>query len=293
MRAAIDIGSNTVHLLVGEVADGKVEVALQVVRTTRLGEGCKNQTLLDLPMERTVHALADFQEILQEHGMIEPPRIVATSAIREAKNAGVLLERILAVTGWRVQTISGEQEAMLSFRGASSLLPQSENALVVDLGGGSTEFITGGGGQFFAESIPLGIVRVAQEQLGVEAIRERIAPVRAHILAQRGVLPAEIIAVGGTATDVSAALLGVHTYARERVHGYALTAAALEAFKKELAPLAGNERRERYPILGERSELIIGGLDILLMILAEFGCEQFTVSDAGILDGLLLAGETI
>lgn len=98
----------------------------------------------------------------------------------------------------------------------------------------------------------------------------------------------KIIAVGGTATDISAALLGIRQYAREKVHGFRLTAAALTALKEELLPLTGGERWERYPILGERSEIIIGGLDILLLILSAFQIDGFTVSDAGILDGLLL-----
>lgn len=289
MRAAIDIGSNTVHLLMGEVKDGKVEVALQVVRTTRLGEGCKDRVLLDVSMDRTVNALADFQEILLDHGVTAPPKIVATSAIREAKNAGILLERILAKTGWQVKTISGEEEAMLSFTGATSLLPsQEESVMVVDIGGGSTEFICRSNGKIYAESIPLGIVRVAQEQLDAVEISARIAPIREKILAEKGVLPMKIIAVGGTATDISAALLGIRQYAREKVHGFRLTAAALTALKEELLPLTGGERWERYPILGERSEIIIGGLDILLLILSAFQIDGFTVSDAGILDGLLL-----
>lgn len=289
MRAAIDIGSNTVHLLVGEVKDGKVVVGLQVVRTTRLGEGCKDRVLLDVSMERTVNALADFQEVLLDHGVTEPPKIVATSAIREARNAGVLLERVLSKTGWQVKIISGEEEAMLSYRGATSLLADQEaSVVVVDIGGGSTEFICCSNEQIYAESIPLGIVRVAQEQLDQEMIRERVAAVRGKILRERGVLPREIIAVGGTATDVSAALLGICQYAREKVHGYQLTVPALSALKEELQPLTGGERWERYPILGERSEIIIGGLDILLAILEQFDCQQFTVSDAGILDGLLL-----
>lgn len=289
MRAAIDIGSNTVHLLMGEVKDGKVVVGLQVVRTTRLGEGCKDRVLLDVSMERTVNALADFQEILLDHGVTEPPKIVATSAIREAKNAGVLLERILAKTGWQVKTISGEEEAMLSFAGATSLLPdRDESVMVVDIGGGSTEFICCCSGKIYAESIPLGIVRVAQEQLDVAEIAARIGANREKILAEKGVLPTKIIAVGGTATDVSAALLGIRQYAREKVHGFRLTASALSTLKEELLPLTGGERWERYPILGERSEIIIGGLDILLQILSAFQCEAFTVSDAGILDGLLL-----
>ena len=290
MRAAIDIGSNTVHLLVGVVQEGKVNVSLQVVRTTRLGEGCKDRVLLDVSMERTVNALADFQEILLDHGVTELPKIVATSAIREAKNAGVLLERIRAKTGWQVKTISGEEEAALSFAGAASLLPmQGEPMMVVDIGGGSTEFICSGRtGQVFAESIPLGIVRVAQEQLSIAEIATRIASIRAKIAEGLGGLPKKIIAVGGTATDVSAALLGIRQYAREKVHGFSLTEKALTDLKKELTPLTGGERWERYPILGERSEIIIGGLDILLQILAAFQCEAFTVSDAGILDGLLL-----
>ncbi len=289
MRAAIDIGSNTVHLLVGEVTDGKVDVALQVVRTTRLGEGCKNRVLLDISMERTVNALADFQEILQEYGVTEPPKIAATSAIREAKNAEVLLERIGAKTDWQVRVVSGEEEAALSFCGATSLLSSgTEMPLVVDIGGGSTEFICQGKEGLFAESIPLGIVRVAQEGLDQETIRERVAAVRDKIMRECGALPGEIIAVGGTATDVSAALLGIHNYSREKVHGYRLTKDALAVFQEELAPLTGGERREKYPILGERAEIIIGGLNILLTILDQFGSEQFTVSDAGILDGLLL-----
>ncbi len=290
MRAAIDIGSNTVHLLMGEVVDGKVTVALQVVRTTRLGEGCKDQVLLDVSMERTVNALADFQEILLDHGVMEPPKIVATSAIREAKNAGILLERILAKTGWQVKTISGEEEAMLSFAGATSLLPdRGESVMVVDIGGGSTEFICRGGeGHIFAESVPLGIVRATQEQLDKLEMIARITPIREKILGEVGGLPTKIIAVGGTATDVSAALLGIRQYSREKVHGFLLTEKALKSLKEELAPLTGGERWERYPILGERSEIIIGGLDILLQILSAFQCEAFTVSDAGILDGLLL-----
>lgn len=291
MKAAIDIGSNTVHLLIGEVKNNTVSVVLQVVRTTRLGEGCKDKILLDVSMDRTVNALADFQQVLVEHGITDSPKIVATSAIREAKNAGVLLTRILEKTGWQVKPISGEEEAMLSFAGATSLFPEErENAMVVDIGGGSAEFICQGEKALWAQSIPLGIVRVAQEQMDLKTIAARIAPVAQKIKAEKGVYPNKIIAVGGTATDVSAALLGIRHYEREKVHGHQLTKAALQSFKEELEPLTGGERWEKYPILGERAEIIIGGLNILLTVLDQFHVDCFTVSDAGILDGMLLEG---
>lgn len=289
MKAAIDIGSNTVHLLVGKVENQKVSVVLQAVRTTRLGEGCKNKVLLPVSMDRTVNALVDFQQILQEYGIKTCPKIVATSAVREAKNGGVLLEKILEKTGWPVKLVSGEEEAMLSYAGATSLFADvTENSIVVDIGGGSTEFIWQENRQIQAESIPLGIVRVEQEQLDVENIGERITPIAEKIKTAHGKNPLQVIAVGGTATDVSAALLGIREYRREKVHGYQLTKEALAQMKEELLPLTGSERREKYPILGERAAIIIGGLNILMMILQKLEISYFTVSDAGILDGLLL-----
>lgn len=281
-KSAIDIGSNTLRLLIGQVEAGRVQVCHGEVRTTRLASGNRKEALTPEAKTRTLAALADFSQVLQRWQPVAPPILVATSAMREACDGAAFAKEIEKVTGWPVHILSGETEALCAYRGAATVV--EEPAMVLDVGGGSTELIwLQPQGDLQGGSVPLGAVRLQQQPLSPTELRAAMSALWRDAPAE---LP--LVAVGGTITALAAMRQKLTVYRREKIHGLLFKREELLALGREIAACPLAERASRWPMLHEREDVILDGLALIMTVLDGLAKQELTVSDAGILDGVLL-----
>jgi exopolyphosphatase / guanosine-5'-triphosphate,3'-diphosphate pyrophosphatase len=296
--AAIDQGTNTTRLLVAEVHRGRVDELVRESRITRLGEGVDGRRrLLPLPIARARNCLSDYRRTLESLGA-KRALLVATSAVRDAENGEAFLGEIEWSYGFTTRAVSGDQEAELAFRGATSARRLDAPTLVVDIGGGSTELVVGdASGVRAATSLDVGSVRMTERFLAGDPPRpdelaDCVAAVRS-LLAER--VPEEIrgspehaIGVAATITTFGALDLGLDAYDREQVHGHVLSAAGVQQQLERLARMPLAERREVPALEPERASVIVAGGIVLREVLAFFGLEEIEVSERDILDGIAL-----
>jgi exopolyphosphatase/guanosine-5'-triphosphate,3'-diphosphate pyrophosphatase len=297
--ATVDLGTNTVRLLVVEAEDREWRPLHESQRVTRLGEGqAEAGRLLEAPMRRTVDTVSEFIAAARGLGASEI-RVVATSAVREATNRAELLARLRAATGLDATVVSGEEEARLTLQGVAAGLPQLGGAFVLfAIGGGSTELVLGEDGRLVAAvSLQLGVVRLA-ERFGDAGPVEwsRFALMRGEIdgrLARE--IPARIVearppalvGTAGTVTALAALDLGLTAYDAGRVQGHRLARGAIERLLRRLGALAVAERA-RLPCLEPgRADVIIPGIAICLAVMDRLGYDALIVSDRGLREGIL------
>ncbi|MDD2221653.1 MAG: Ppx/GppA family phosphatase [Clostridia bacterium] len=279
IKAAIDIGSNSVRLLVADKKGDRLAVKQQLLRTTRLGAGCG--ILLAQNIAQTVEAVAEMQQIAEKWGVYAIP-LIATSACRDAGNTAELAEAIEQKTGLRLTVISGEREAELSFTGAASVLEDTGQAVVLDIGGSSTELIWQTKDGFSAHSLKLGAVRAARQQWSRERVRSIIEEYPIPSLADK-----QLVGVGGTVTTLAALAQGLSVYEQERVHSSRLTIKQIAAIYNSLAVLSVEQRCAFSLLLKERGEIIVEGIMILQELMKKLSQRSIIVSDSGILAGIL------
>jgi exopolyphosphatase/guanosine-5'-triphosphate,3'-diphosphate pyrophosphatase len=275
--AAVDLGTNTTRLLVGAVEDGRIKELHRETRITRLGEGVDaRRRLLPVPIARVRNTLSDYRRTAESLGA-ERTLLVATSAVRDAENGEAFLGEIEWSYGFATRLLSGDEEAELTQRGVGDL---GTTALLVDIGGGSTELALDG----FRTSLAMGSGRFT-ERHGED--------VDATIQAARALLPEldpqDAVGVAATITSIAALDLGLEEYDRARVHGHVLTRDGAGAQVERLAALSLEDRR-RVPALDpDRAPVIVAGGAILLAILDEYGLGSIRVSERDLLDGAALA----
>jgi exopolyphosphatase/guanosine-5'-triphosphate,3'-diphosphate pyrophosphatase len=297
--AVVDLGSNSTRLLVAEVEDGALAEIERHTNVTRLAEGVDaTGRLADAAIERVFGALATYREAIDEQGA-ERVVAVATSAVRDAANGDDFRARMHERFGIDARIISGDEEARLTFLGATAARPPDERAVVIDIGGGSTELVVGraGGAPEFHVSTQAGSVRQTERHLPsdpvpageVRALREEVRGI------VEGAVPAEVrsgvqegIAVAGTATSLAAIDQRLDPYDPDRVHGYRLTLEAAERILRELAALPLDERREVPGLHPDRAPTIVAGAGILTEAMAAVGLDSAEISEADILHGAAL-----
>ena len=251
--AAIDCGTNSIRLLIADVVDGKLTDIVRDMTVVRLGQGVdKTGEFAADALERTFAATDAYAALCAEHG-VEAIRFVATSATRDARNRDVFLEGIEKRLGVTPEVISGEEEAALSFRGATSVLDSNHDApyLVVDLGGGSTEVVLGTESPEFAHSMDVGCVRMTERHLHndppeMDDIAAAVRDINAAIdVAFEGV-PVErtrtLVGLAGSITTVTAHALGLHAYDSSRINGAVLSIDAAMASCDELIHASKSSR---------------------------------------------------
>jgi exopolyphosphatase/guanosine-5'-triphosphate,3'-diphosphate pyrophosphatase len=292
-RAAIDIGTNSVRLLI--VDDGRDLERRAVI--TRLGEGVdRTGELSETAMERTLATLVDFRDILDHH-RVSVPRVVATSAARDAVNRDTFFVAATDVLGAAPELLPGEEEARLSFEGAVAGLDADDGPfLVIDIGGGSTELAVGTSTADGVYSMNVGSVRITESELHhdppqPEELTNALGVVEDRLDdALRSVPAAEdartLVGVGGTITTVAAVELGLAVYDRDRVHHLTLSRAAAEDVFRTLAtePLA--DRRHNPGLQPGRADVIVGGCVVLVGIMRRLRAPELVVCDADLLDAL-------
>lgn len=302
MRAVMDIGTNSTRLLIADYdrTTGQLQPLKRGLKITRIGEGMheKNRVMSQLAMGRTIAALEDFAGIITAYP-VEKIRLVATQAVREAANQAELKERIKERLGWTLEVIFGAEEAKLSYRGAVQGLKAVRSPLVVDIGGGSTEFLverideaqgTGakkgkGGSKLQARSLPLGALRLLENPLSDTELQRILAKGLADFL-----IPPEasLVVVGGTATTMAAVKLGLQSYDAEKVQGLTIPFTALNEISQWLEAMSPAERLKVPGITPGREDIIVPGLQILRTVMTYFGRTELTVSDQDLLHGLIM-----
>jgi exopolyphosphatase/guanosine-5'-triphosphate,3'-diphosphate pyrophosphatase len=298
--AAVDQGTNSTRLLVLQPRDGEpVEISRDMV-ITRLGKGVDEKGTLDpAAIERAAEAIARFG---RRAGALhaEEVRIGATSAVRDASNREDFLSRVRGAMGIEPQVIDGEREAALSFLGGTrGLDPVDGPFLLVDIGGGSTEFVFG--------REPGVVERAISTQMGSVRLTERVQPsdpptgddlrrfeelVIGQLDGVEHTAPVgeggTLVAVAGTATTLQACALGLDRYDPDRIHRSTLTRVDAERTLRELAAMT-NEERAAIPVMPKgRGDVIVAGATILVQAMRRFGFEEALVSETDILDGLAL-----
>lgn len=301
MRIAVaDLGTNSTRLLVADVTpDGELTQLERHTTVTRLGEGVDGSgRLAPQAIDRVYAALARYREIADAAGA-ERRIAVATSAVRETENGPELAAQVRDEIGFDVRTIDGDEEARLTFLGATAGRETGAETLVIDIGGGSTEFVSGRPGAVpaFHVSTRLGAVRQTERHISHDPPRheelEALAGEARAIVA--GAVPAEIrdrvgavIAVAGTATSLAAIDQKLDPYDPERVDGYRLELAAAERILAELAVHPLEQRRRVAGLHPDRAPTIVAGVAILVEALRLFGVQEVEISEADILDGAAL-----
>ena len=299
--AAIDLGTNTVRLLVADAEAGATSwrVIDHHQRVTRLGEGSRaTGRLADTPATRTMAAVVEYVARARAAGATRVD-IVATSAVREAANGEDYAGRLEAATDVRVRVISGDEEARLTLRGILSGVGAGEGStLAFDIGGGSTEFMLARAGDLVAaQSLRLGVVALAERYpLDTPDAVEEYRALEAEVALQLGreLVPPiadarvdRLVGSAGTVTTLAALDLGLTAYDPERVQGHALTRAAIERQRVRLAALDVAGRAALPCLEPGRADLILPGIAIVMATLDHAGCARLIVSDWGLREGIV------
>jgi exopolyphosphatase/guanosine-5'-triphosphate,3'-diphosphate pyrophosphatase len=295
--ASVDIGTNSTRLLIAEVGeDGVSEVERRSI-VTRLGEGLEaSGELREEPRERVFRVLEEYAAAIEQHD-VGPRVAVLTSAVRDASNGDEFTEQVRSRFGLDAATISGEEEARLTFLGATAARDPTDagTLMVVDIGGGSTELVVGAGSTVeFHVSTQVGVVRHTERHLHHDPPQ----PAELDALARDAratiddALPAleidTVIAVAGTATMTAAMDLRLDPYDATAVEGHVLSADTLRGQLERLAAVPLAERRTTRGLHPDRAPTIVAGVVILLQILDATHTQQVEVSDRDILWGRAL-----
>jgi exopolyphosphatase/guanosine-5'-triphosphate,3'-diphosphate pyrophosphatase len=299
--AGIDMGTNSTRLLVadsdGSRQAGPLTTVERHMHITRLGQGVNaTRRLHPDAIQRTLEVLRKYRDIMDSTG-VEGVRATATSAARDCANRVDLLGPAAEILGTTVETLSGEEEARLTFLGATTGLDAPAPHLVVDIGGGSTEFSVGTGTPEGVLSIDVGCVRLTEAWLhsdppAPEELSQAISVVHAYLDDVDRDLPAvgqarTLIGTAGTVTTVAAVEIGLPTYDPEVLHHFRLTRAAAEDVFRTLATEPAAERRHNPGLEPARVDVIVGGAAVLVSIMRRWGFDEMIVSEADILDGLV------
>jgi exopolyphosphatase/guanosine-5'-triphosphate,3'-diphosphate pyrophosphatase len=299
--AAIDCGTNSTRLLVAGDDGSTLE---RLMRITRLGQGVDaTGRMADAAVERTVAVLSEYRAVLDHHG-VDRVRITATSAARDAVNRDDFFAAAREAVGVTPELLGGDEEARLSFLGATAELDPGDGPfLVADIGGGSTEFAVGTSGDPDGVlSTDIGCVRLTEKFLlsdppAPEELSQAFDVVRGHLDDVARVIPSVLdvrrfVGLAGTVTTMAAVELGLPAYDRDRIHHFVLTRPAAEDVFRTLATERRSQRLHNPGLEEARADVIVGGAVILVAILRYFDLGDCLVSEADILDGLILSLRT-
>lgn len=300
IRSSIDIGTNSVLLLVADVSDSELEVLYEEQHVPRLGKNVdKNRTLDPASQQRVVNVLKTFQNKLSEAfpELVDQPIITATSAVRDASNRAEFLDIVNRELGWNIRVLSGDEEAATTYAGAVSVLnlAQISDTVIIDIGGGSTEFAAGSGQKYHKGiSLNIGSVRFTERYFSSDppesnmiekartAIRDELRTL--DILYYKG----ELVGVAGTATSLAAIDLGLADYEPKKLNGYRLSMSFISNFIEEISKMESKAIEETYPpFLTGRGEVILAGILILEEFMQLTGRDELVISTGGIRHGML------
>lgn len=295
MQAAIDVGSNTVRMLIGECRDNILYPEKYYRSISRLAGGFSPQNELAVEsMERTLDVLNRFSKILNSVGVADV-RVVGTAALRRAVNRQLFVDRVQAETGLVLETIDGAEEARLMARGVLSVVqPAPAAAIIFDIGGGSTEFVCVQQGMIkFQQSYALGVVQLSEDfstdgqrkDYVTQVISQFVAMLTGHdLLDQRY----QLIGTAGTLTTLAAMHLQLAEYDARLINNHLIPAGYLQTLQLKLQAMSEFERENLIGMEKGRGDLILPGLEIVLQLLTQFELKELKIADSGLLEGVLL-----
>jgi exopolyphosphatase/guanosine-5'-triphosphate,3'-diphosphate pyrophosphatase len=298
-RAALDCGTNSTRLLVvGPAGD----VRAREMTITRLGEGVDaDRRLRPEAMERTFATLRAYRAVMDAEG-VGRARLVATSAVRDAENGAAFLGPAAEIVGAAAELLSGQEEGRLAYAGATADLPEGTGRIVVvDIGGGSTELTTSVAGVIRSSSMDIGCVRLTERFLRgdpptAEEIRAAVAAIAQELDTAGSALPEltrgdplRLVGLAGTVSTLASLELGLSEYDRARIHHAVLPLPAVARWCEVLGAESVAERGRRVGLPVGRQDVIFGGALVLREVMRRLGATACTVSEADILDGLVMS----
>jgi exopolyphosphatase/guanosine-5'-triphosphate,3'-diphosphate pyrophosphatase len=287
--AAIDVGSNTVLLLIAEDnPTAGVTIIAEAEDQPRLGAGVSaTGRLSQAAMARTLEILERMLELCRAHG-VSRKAAVATAAVREAENGAEFVQLVRA-HGIPLQTISPETEAALSYRSAAHHFPGAERTLVADIGGGSLELIGASGARIrLSRSLPLGAVRLTELALPLSALRDQIRRALDQSVPGRDWSGSAVIGSGGTFTNLAAMALAQRGASGQSVHGVEISAKEIEDLLARLTALSPEDRRQVPGLRPERADIIVAGVAVAAELLVWVNASSVKVNRYGLREVLLL-----
>ena len=294
--AAIDCGTNSIRLLIADINNGNFREVVRAMEIVRLGEGVdKTKSFHPDAIARTLAAVEKYAKQITSKG-VEKIRFCATSATRDATNRDLFIDGVESILGIKPEVIPGEEEAALSFIGATKELTLSDGPyLVVDIGGGSTEFVYGTEKVEFAKSVNIGCVRMSERHFTSApptpgSIVEAISDIdEAIAIAAKAVPIADaktLIAVAGTATTVAAAALDLDSYDRYAIHLSRISAEKTFTVAKRFQGMERSEIENLGYMHSGRVDVIAAGSLVLARTMLATGAKEFVASESDILDGM-------
>jgi len=300
--ASIDIGTNTLRLLICESHGRQLKPLYKDRVITRLGGGFlqKNRLITDHSIARSVDALKEFSNVIESYN-VERLRAVATSVVRESANADAFSNRVRKETGINIEIISGAEEAKLTVLGVlKSVSVESRYKVIIDVGGGSTEFALLNGDVIEKiVSTDLGVVHLTEEFLSSESnITNKVQRLAVHVeqtinqnLSKNNVVSENnltLFATAGTPTTLAAMEIGLRDYDAELVNGFVLKRSTMNRILNQLINLTLEERLKIVGLEKGREDVIIPGTLILLKSMDWFSKDEVIVSDGGLLEGIAI-----
>jgi exopolyphosphatase / guanosine-5'-triphosphate,3'-diphosphate pyrophosphatase len=302
--AAIDIGTNSTLLLIAGLApDHRLIPLVQKQTTTRLGKGLMTGGLITPEtVEDTIRTLVEYQRIAQAEG-VGKIFTAGTAIFRKARNAAEVVNIIRQQTGIEIQVISGDEEARLTYQAAVAGFGErllSKNLLVIDIGGGSTELITGQGPKIGRlQSIDMGAVTLTEKYLKSDPIQptelDQMTVFINSVLKKEtpeklSLKDHSLIGVAGTITTLASIDLGLTVYHAEKVHGHVLRLDKIIAIFERLKEKELSERKKIAGLPASRADIIVAGTAILIAVMRQGDYREIVVSDWGLRYGLILQG---
>jgi exopolyphosphatase/guanosine-5'-triphosphate,3'-diphosphate pyrophosphatase len=294
--AVIDCGTNSIRLLIAEISGSTFKEVIRTMEIVRLGQGVdENKAFHPDAINRTLLAVKSFKEIIDKN-KVDKIRFCATSATRDAMNRNLFIDGVRDILNVQVEVIPGEEEAALSFTGATYQLDQGSGPfLVVDIGGGSTEFVYGDKKVISAKSVNIGCVRMSERHLTnqpptMDQIASAIVDIDIAITQAAASVPINsaksLIAVAGTATTVAAAALDLSKYDRDLIHLSKISADKVHKVAQMFQSMNKSEI-SALPYMHEgRVDVITAGSLVLSRVMAATGAVEFVASESDILDGM-------
>lgn len=293
----IDIGTNSMRLLIGDYVDGKIENRKKHVNTTRIGQGVdKDGYIREDALKRNLDALEEFAKMCEEENCKEI-YCMGTSALRDSKNGKEFVERAKVITGIDVDIISGNEESNLGFMGVLEGLEGDEPILVIDIGGGSTEFIIGDrDGIKFAKSENVGALRMTEKFLKQDPICEEEFNQMSDFIFnevkdtldyinEKGIK--KLVGIGGTITSLSAMNQELEVYSMEKIHNSEVTSKNIKQILQNLKKMTLNDKKTLKGLQPKRADIITAGVEILNIIMEKLEIEKIIVSEYDNLEGLM------
>lgn len=292
---AIDIGTNSMRLLTTDLIDNKLTNRKKYVNTTRIGQGVdENGFITEEAMERNINALKEYHDKCLDYGC-EKIYCMGTSALRDSKNRSEFIKRAKEEAGIDVNVVDGEIEAKLGFFGVTNGIDKEGDILVIDIGGGSTEFIFGNKeGIERNVSINIGALRLTEKYLSEGYSDSAFSDMRKFINEQIKDIVAYlnekeigcVCGIGGTITSLSAVNQNLEVYSMEKVHGSVITREEVQKMMDKFVSCSDEERKHINGLQPKRADIIAAGTEILICIMDNLSKKEVVVSEYDNLEGI-------